>query len=85
MIRTTYKHRLDRLSWNKTSHVCLKMVEGATRKEAKTWICHPLVGLEKHNFAASQSGLNTHNHRVVPIQAIEPSPTGIHAVKQIST
>ena len=37
----------------------------------------------KHNFATSQSGLKTHNHRVVPIQAIEPLPTGTHAVKAL--
>ncbi|KAF5934391.1 hypothetical protein HYC85_030562 [Camellia sinensis] len=26
VIRTTHKYRLDHLNWNKTSHVCLKMV-----------------------------------------------------------
>ena len=43
------------------------------------WICHPQVGLEKHDFA-TLGALKTHNHRVAPIQAIKPSPTGIHAV-----
>ena len=47
-------------------------------------ICYPQVGLEKQDFVTS-SGLKTHNHRLVSIQAIKPSSIGIHVFKHKST
>ena len=79
-MRTADKYRLNHENWNKSTHVCFKKwFESATRKWAKARICHPQVGL-KHDFATSQSGLKTHICRIVPIQVIKLSSTGIHAV-----
>ena len=74
MIRVTdkYKLKLQELEQFKSWFDCENCLNLPPSSGLKTW------------FATSQSGLKTHNHQIVPIQAIKPSPTCIHAVKQIS-